>query len=189
MHRPLLAFRPILLAMLALVLAACSTGPTVRSERDAGAVFSAYATFGFFEPVGTDRAGYETLVTQALKAATRREMEARGDRYAEPVADLLVNFNAQLADRTDVQPRAMPVPNAEYYSYRSYITWPDYGVVVDQYQEGTLNIDVVDAQRKRLVWEGVAIGRVTGKVQRNRADAIDRAVAEIFKTYPLPAKP
>jgi Domain of unknown function (DUF4136) len=189
MHRPPLARRFILLTLLSILLAACSTGPTVRSERDASAVFSGYATFGFFEPAGTDRAGYESLVTQALKAATRREMEARGYRYADSGADLLVNFNAQLADRTNVQPRAMPVPPPEYYGYRSYVTWPDYGLVVDQYQEGTLNIDVVDAQRKRLIWEGVAIGRVTEKVQRHRAEAIDKAVAEIFKTYPVPARP
>ena len=189
MNRQQSAFRFILLSLLALCLAACATGPTVRSERDASAAFSSYATFGFFEPVGTDKAGYETLVTQALKAATRREMEARGYRFATSGADLLVNFNAQLADRTEVQPRAVPVPNSEYYGYRSYITWPDYGVVVDQYKEGTLNIDVVDAQRKRLIWEGVAIGRVTEKVQRHRAEAIDKAVAEIFKTYPVPVKP
>lgn len=189
MNRPSLSCRSVLIAFLVLLLAACSTGPTVRSERDASAVFSGYATFGFFEPAGTDKAGYETLVTQALKASTRREMEARGYRYAESGADLLVNFNAQLADRTEVQPRAMPVPHPEYYGYRSYVTWPDYGVVVDQYQEGTLNIDVVDAQHKKLIWEGVAIGRVTEKVQRHRAEAIDKAVAEIFKTYPVPARP
>ena len=189
MNRPPLARRFILLSLLALMLAACSTGPTIRSERDASVVFSGYATFGFFEPVGTDRAGYETLVTHALKAATRREMEARGYRFADSGAELLVNFNAQLADRTDVQPRAMPVPHPDYYGYRSYITWPDYGVVVDKYKEGTLNIDVVDAQRKKLIWEGVAIGRVTEKVQRHRAEAIDKAVAEIFKTYPVPVKP
>jgi len=188
MNRPQSARRFILLSLLAL-LAACSTGPTVRSDRDASAVFSSYATFGFFEPVGTDKAGYETLVTQALKAATRREMEARGYRYAESGADLLVNFNAQLAERTEVQPRAMPVPQPDYYGYRSYVTWPDYGVVVTQYNEGTLNIDVVDAQRKRLVWEGVAIGRVSEKVQRHRAEAIDKAVAEIFKAYPVPVRP
>ena len=189
MHRPQLAHRLMRVSLLALVLAACSSGPAIRSVRDASAVFSAYATFGFFEPVGTDRAGYETLVTQALKSATRREMEARGYRFAGSGADLLVNFNAQLAERTEVQPRAMPVPHPDYYGYRSYITWPDYGVVVDQYQEGTLNIDVVDAQRKKLIWEGVAIGRVTEKVQRHRTEAIDKAVAEIFKTYPVPAKP
>ena len=50
-------------------------------------------------------------------------------------------------------------------------------------------VDVVDAQQKRLIWEGVAIGRVTEKVQRHRAEAIDKAVAEIFKAYPVPARP
>ena len=184
------AFRVLLVAALALLLAACSSAPTIRSERDAGAEFSRYATFGFFETVGTDRAGYETLVTQALKAATRREMEARGYRYADGGADLLVNFNAQLADKVDiVPPPPPPVPASEYYGYRSYVTWRDYGVIVDQYQEGTLNIDVVDARQQRLIWEGVAIGRVTEKVQRNRAQAIDRAVTEIFRSYPLPARP
>lgn len=187
MKRPLSACRSFVLAWLVLLLAACSTGPTIRSERDAGAVFSGYATFGFLEPVGTDRAGYETLVTQTLKAATRREMEARGYRYAESGADLLVNFNAQLADRTEVQRRPSPMP--DYYGYRSYVTWPDYGVIVDQYREGTLNIDVVDARHKRLIWEGVAIGRVTDKVQRNRSQAIEQAVAEIFRQYPVPPRP
>lgn len=183
------ALRVLLAASLALLLAACSSAPTIRSERDAGAEFSRYATFGFFEPVGTDRAGYETLVTQALKAATRRELEARGYRYAESGAELLVNFNAQLADKVDVVPPQPPVPASGYYGYRSYVTWRDYGVIVDQYQEGTLNIDVVDARQQKLIWEGVAIGRVTEKVQRNRAQAIDRAVAEIFRSYPLPVKP
>lgn len=189
MDRPLLTCRSAILSLLVLLLAACSTGPTIRSDRDASAVFSSYATFGFFKEVGTDRAGYETLVTQTLKAATRREMEARGYRYAETGADLLVNFNAQMADRVEVLPRPLPVPMPEYYGYRSYVTWPDYGVIVDQYQEGTLNIDVVDAQQKRLIWEGVAIGRVSDRVYRNREQAIKQAVAEIFKTYPVPARP
>lgn len=187
MNRPLLAFRSILLASLVL-LTACSTNPTIRSERDDSAMFSRYATFGFFDPVGTDKAGYETLVTQTLKASARREMEARGYRYAESGAELLVNFNAQLTDRTELQPRPQP-PQPEYYGYRNYVTWRDYGVIVDQYQEGTLNIDVVDAQRKKLIWEGVAIGRVTQKAYRNREEAIDKAVAEIFKTYPVPTTP
>jgi hypothetical protein len=170
-------------------LAACSTAPTVRSERDRGVDFSAYRTFGFFDVTGTDRAGYETLVTRTLKASTRREMEARGYRYAESGGELLVNFNAQLADRVEITPKPMPVPASGYYGYRSYVTWWDYGVIVDQYKEGTLNIDVVDARQQRLVWEGVAIGRVTDKAYRDREQAIDKAVVEIFKAYPVPPRP
>lgn len=176
------------LMMLAVaLLAACSTTPTIRSERDHGVDFSAYRTFGFVEVTGTDRAGYETLVTRTLKASTRREMEARGYRYAESDGELLVNFNAELADRVEITPR--PMPASDYYGYRDYVTWRDYGVIVDQYKEGTLNIDVVDARQQRLVWEGVAIGRVTEKAYRDREQAIDKAVSEIFKAYPLPPRP
>lgn len=177
------------LALMALVLAACTSGPTIRSERDNSAAFSSYTTFGFFDVVGTDRAGYETLVTRTLKASTRRELEARGYRYAGTDGELLVNFNAQLADRVDITPSSMPTPMADYYGYRNYVTWRDYSVAVDQYKEGTLNIDIVDAKRHRLIWEGVAIGRVTEKAYRNREAAIDHAVTEMFETYPVKPTP
>lgn len=173
-------------AVVALLAAGCVTHPTIRSEHDASVDFSRYGTFGFFSPVGTDRAGYETLLSRTLKASSRREMEARGYRYVESGGELLVNFNAQLADRIEVT--RTPIPTSEYYGYRSYVPWRDYEVDVDQYKEGTLNIDVVDAQRKQLIWEGVAVGRVTEKTYRNREAAIDGAVTEIFSTYPVPPK-
>lgn len=175
------------LAIAGLLLAACTSVPTVRSERDRTAEFTSYRDFGFFDEMGTDRDGYESLVTRSLKASTRREMEARGYRFVETGGELLVNFNANLADRVEITPN--PQPKMDYYEYRGYVTWPGYGVVVDQYKEGTLNIDVVDAKRQQLIWEGVAVGRVTDKTYRDREAAIDRAVTEIFKAYPVPPRP
>ena len=177
--------RSLLVALVVATLAACATGAVVRSERDPGARFDAYRTFGFFAVPGTDRGGYETLVTRTLKASVRREMEARGYRYVAAGSELLVNFNASLADRVAFYQR--PVPTMEYYTYRSYGSWPAYTVDVDQYKEGTLNIDVVDAARNQLVWEGVATGRVTETTYEHREAAIDKAVRDIFARYPLPA--
>ena len=62
-----------------------------------------------------------------------------------------------------------------------------YDTRVDQYVEGTINIDMVDAQRKQLVWEGVAVGRVTKKTQEDRQAALRGAVTEIFAKYPFRA--
>ncbi len=174
-------------AVAALLVAACASVPTIRSERDQTVDFTSYRDFGFVEKPGTDRDGYASLVTRALKQSTRRQMEARGYRYVESGGELLVNFNANLADRVDITPKAQP--KMHYYDYRGYVTWPGYDVVVDQYKEGTLNIDVVDARRRQLIWEGVAIGRVTDKTYRDRDAAIDRAVTAIFKSYPVPPKP
>lgn len=179
--------RFLLLAVVAL-FAACTSGPQVRADYDHSANFASYRTFGFFDPLGTDTAGYESLVTQALKAAARQEMESRGYTYAETGADLLINFNAKLEQQTRIsQTPAMPM----YYGYRHgfYGGWGGYmyETHVDQYNEGTLNIDLIDAKRSQLVWEGVAVGRVTKKTQADRQAAIRSAVAEIFMQYPFRA--
>ena len=134
------------------------------------------------------RRGYESLITQTLKSATRREMEARGYTYAETGADLSINFNAKLAQQTRVSQvpwrRCTTAIAAAYYG-----GWGGYGydTHVQQYVEGTLNIDVVDTARKQLVWEGVAVGRVTDKQREQRQAAISAAVAEIFTKYPFRA--
>lgn len=170
---------------LLLAVAACASAPTIESNYDHSANFAAYRTFGFFSPLGTDKAGYATLVTQTLKDATRREMEARGYTYSETNPDLLLNFNAKLAKQVQVSQIPMGPPMG-YYGYRGgfYGGWGGYYTDVDQYTEGTLNIDLVDAARRQLVWEGVAIGRVTEKHRENREAAINAAVAEIFKKFP-----
>jgi len=75
----------------------------------------------------------------------------------------------------------------DYYRYRTgfYSTWPLYPMEtrVDTYTEGTLNIDVIDAARKQMVWEGVAVGRVTENTMDNLKPAIDEAVSAIFAKY------
>jgi len=180
--------RIFLFAGMVFLLAACATGPTITADYDRSANFAAYRSFGFYEPLGTDQAGYESLITQTLKASVRQEMESRGYTYAETGADLLVNFNGRLAQRTDVSQTPAP---PMYYGYRRgfYGGWGGYGYEtrVDQYVEGTLNIDIVDAQRKQLVWEGVAVGRVGKKTQEERQAALRSAVAEIFAKYPFRA--
>lgn len=174
-----------LLAGAMLLAGGCASDPVIHSSYDRAADFASYRTFGFFDRLGTDASGYESLVTQALKAATRREMESRGYVYQASGGDLLVNFNASLTQQTRVTRSPAPI----YYGYRFgyYSGWEDYETRVDQYSQGTLNIDVVDARRKRLVWEGVAIGHVTEKHRRNREAAIDAAVADIFARYPYRA--
>lgn len=170
------------------LLAGCASGPTIRANVDPQANLSAYRTYGFVEHLGTDRAGYSTFVSEQLKNAVRREFETRGYTYAQDNPQLLVNFNAKLADklRVDSTPGASVAVGRGYYGYRGgfYSAWPAYETRVDQYTEGTLNIDVVDAAQRRLVWEGVAVGRVTQKARNNLGQAIDATVSEIFKQFP-----
>ena len=45
----------------------------------------------------------------------------------------------------------------------------------------------MDPARKALVWEGVAVGKVTQKTLENLQPTIDAVIAAIFAKHPVPA--
>lgn len=169
------------------LLAACASGPTIRSDYDHNIDFAKYRTFGFMSPLATDRAGYSTLLTERLKTATRGQMEMRGYTYTTDHPDLLVNFNGKLQERTQIT----PAPIVPYYGYRwgFYGGWPGYGMGADvyQYTEGTINVDLIDAARKQLVWEGLGQGELNDAQQLASPAHVDKVVALIFDKYPFVA--
>ncbi len=177
------------LAASLLLLAACSSGPDVRSMADPQTNFAQFQTFGFQSPLGTDRAGYRSIVSQHLKAAAQREMEARGYRYDEASPQLLLNFNTKLDDKMRVDSYPEPVMTSGWYGYRRgyYQPWPMYteSTQVTQYQQGTLTVDVIDASRKQLVWEGTVTKSVNSKDKENIGAALDAAVVAAFAKFPV----
>ena len=179
-----------LLGALALLLAACASGPRISSEVDPEADFGSYRTFGFYAPLALEKEGYATPTTDRIKAAARSQLEARGYAYAGSDPDLWVNLNAYLQQRTDVS-TVPTVDYSYYYSYRarSYVAvpyWRDQ-TNVREYTEGTLNVDLVDRRKNRLVWEGIAVGRIARLKPAERDARIDATVAEIFARYPYRA--
>lgn len=179
-----------MLGALALLLAGCATGPRITSEADPEADFGSYRTFGFYTPLALEKEGYATPTTDRIKAATRAQLESRGYTYTTQQPDLWVNLNAYMQERTDVT--SFPtVDYSYYYSYRAraYFAvpyWRDQ-TQVRQYTEGTLNVDLVDRQKNRLVWEGIAVGRIAKLKPAERAARIDSTLAEIFARYPYRA--
>ena len=73
-----------------------------------------------------------------------------------------------------------------YYGYRYGMYGWGAGVStsVDNYTEGTLNIDVVDSATSRLLWEGVAVGRINEKSRDDPQPAIDEVVRQVFEKFP-----
>lgn len=181
--------------VMALSLAGCASGPSVKIMSDPQANFASYRTFGFAQPLGTDRNGYQSQVSTALMASARREMESRGFVYSAQQPQLLVNFNAALADRVRVS--TVPEPTfgvgVGYYGYRGglYSPYPVYQdrTTVSEYKEGTLNVDVADVASQRLIWEGIVTQTMDSKAYENIAGTIDNAVVAAFAKFPVsPAK-
>lgn len=180
---PLLLFSLVCL----LLVTGCASGPTIRSNVDPSANFHAFHTFSFFQPLSTDREGYQSLISQQLVASAQRELEARGLRRDDTHPDLLINFSADLDERLRVT--QMPSPATRGFNrhrHGLYSTWPTYQrTEIRQYTRGTLGIDVVDAARRQLVWEGVALSRVTQSTTNNLGPVLNDAVIEIFREFPL----
>ena len=178
-----------------LALSACADLPQVRASYDRSVDFTQYKTFAFLSPLATDRDGYQSLISQSLKAATQREMDARGLRIDNSAPQLLINFNAALIDKTRVSTSPVLVSGGlgfyggGFYGYRRgvYTLWPQYveQTVVFNYKEGTLNIDVIDATRKQLVWEGVVTdSSVTQQEMADLPASLSAAVKAAFASYP-----
>ena len=179
------AFKSLFVLALAIGLAACASGPEIRVDGDPNVNITAYRSFGFFSSVATDKAGYSTILTTRLKDATRRELEKRGYAYTDSNPELLVNFNLNVVDKTEIY-STPGSPGYGYYGYRSgyYGTWGGYETQITQYTEGTLTVDVVDAARKQLAWDGTAIGRVREEARKNLQPAIDKVMTQIFEKFP-----
>jgi hypothetical protein len=171
---------------LSLALAGCASGPRTYSNASPGVDLSSYSTFGFSPQLGTDR-GYQgrSILSTHLIAAARREMEALGYQYVEADPDLEVNFYLHTQEK--VQATSSPSMGMGYYGYRGgmYSGWGGYDTTVNQYTEGTLNVDVVDRARKELVWEGVAVGRLSEKARENMGERVNKVMDEIFDKHPL----
>lgn len=170
------------------LLAGCATtsAPKTRVDYDKSADLSVYRTYGFPKETGTDRGGYSTLVTSYFKSAVSTQMEARGYKYSADHPDLLVNFYMNTRDRTESRPDPAVGPYGYYgYRYGLYSGWPMYdNDRIVTYKYGTINLDIVDAEKKQLVWEGVSEGRVTEEALANQKSTINAVVTELMRQYP-----
>ncbi len=179
-----------LIVLFAAFLCGCATqrGPEIRINAAPDVDYSRYVTFGFPEQTGTDRGGYSTLVTDYFKSAVRQQMEARGYQYVDENPDLLVNFYANVRERTQVRSSPRTSAGYGYYGYRYglYSAWPMYSNDVETvtYKIGTANVDIVDAKEKQLIWEGVAEGRIRESDMEQPREAIANVVTQLFARYP-----
>ena len=181
------------LALATLLVTACASKPTIVTDYDHSIDFSAYKTFGFFNPMGIESPNYSSIYGSIFREAIGGEMERRG--YVESDnPDLLINVSGRLKEKTKVTTTSDPYMSGGYYGYRRgrYGAWGGYGygtqTHVSQYTEGTINVDMVDRVQKRMVWEGVAVGRVNDKrTSEETRTNIHNGIQEMFAAYPFRA--
>ena len=143
--------------------------------------------------MGIENPNYSSIYGAIFRDAISQEMESRGYTMSDN-PDLMINVSGRLQDKTKVTTTSDPYMGGGYYGYRRgyYGTWGGYGygttTHVSNYTEGTVNVDMVDRAQKRMVWEGVAVGRVKeNKTSEETRTNIYNGIQEMFAGYPFRA--
>ncbi len=166
------------LTLAAVLAAACSSGPELRVARDPGTDLAAYRTFGYGPSSERDPT---PLFTQQLQRTTSEMLARHGYRHSETDPDLRVHFIAAVADRVELRSTGATGPRGRWLGTT--------GVESVPYREGTLAIVLVDTRRNKVVWRGVAEGRLSAAQQRDPGALTAAAVNEIFRAFPAGPTP
>lgn len=169
----LAASRLLSVVTVSLVMAAC-VSLKVGSDFDRSINFSGYRAFAWMprEHHGTRN----PLVAQRARDAIQAELTRRGFNYVEnaAAADFVVDYTIGAHERVDIRSYPAPYAGPWGWGYPDWWGYPYWGNEVDvrNYREGTLSIDVFDAQTHKAVWHGWA------KKELSQSD-IDRSEAPI----------
>lgn len=167
------------------LLAACSSPLKVSSDYDKSVDFSGYKTFSMYQL--QDKSGAVSQLNQnRIFDAVKKQMIAKGFTEDDANPQLLVNVVTYLKEKQQV------TANTNYYGYGGYYRPYAWGGGMASgtttyntynYHDGTLMIDVVDASKKQLVWQGVG-NKEIDKPSKDPDKAIGEAVARIMQDFP-----
>ena len=150
----------------------------VASDYDKEANFSEYKTFAFYK-TGIDKAEISDLDKRRILRAIETEMLNKGFTKSE-TPDLLVSIFTKSREKVNVN-------NSGYYPYGygwgwSPYYWGSYNTVTTS-TEGVLYIDLIDANKKELVWQGVGTGYISQNTKK-KEERIKEFVTLIMEKYP-----
>lgn len=167
-------FLPLLLLF---VVASCSS-VRVTTDYDTKVDFSQYKTFAFYKK-GIDKVDISDLDKRRILKAVESELLAKGFTKSEN-PDLLVNIFTKSRQKVDIYDN-----NHMYYGWYPWYYGPGFGTHISKYTEGTLFIDLIDANKKELAWQGIGSGALntSGDVSK-KEERIKEFVAEILAEYP-----
>ena len=169
-------------ALLSLAVLIGCNNYSVTYDYDVTASYARYRTFDYYTSKKGTR-GTSSLMDKRVQAAVEKELQVKGFRLetkADP--DFLVTYYPVVQERkvrTNV---------------RAGVGWgyrPVYGRVgvstsqVRKYKEGTIVIEIVDFKSNQMIWQGAAVGALTGLNKPEDADeAVPRAVRDILAKFP-----
>ncbi len=157
-----------------LLMTSC-TSVRVASDYDKAADFNSYKTFAFYK-TGIDKAEISDLDKRRILRAVEVELIAKGFTKSEN-PDLLVSIFTKSREKINI--------HNGFGSYGYGWGWSPwyYNSQVSSSIEGSLYIDLIDANKKELVWQGVGKGYISQSMKQ-KEERIKEFVMKIMEKYP-----
>lgn len=165
--------------LVVILLAPAVAGAGVTVEYAKSADFTKYRTFSWIE--GTPAA--DEVVDKKLRAKVTEELRQRGLQLLSTGGDLLVrtHVNAREERRQEID-----IMGERGYWQSDVTEVTPTGEVTRQVGIGTVVVELLDADSKLQVWQGV-IGQVPQPAGGRRSEQqFDRAVEKLLKSFPPP---
>jgi len=170
---------------------------SVTYDYDKAANFGEFKTFAVGVPTAENmqaaQAKYPTIVNQIneknLQSAIISEMESKGYTQSEN-PDLMVTYNIKLQTQTEYQANTMGMGPGLYgggfyggfYGYGGWGGMSTTTVTPEDYNTGSVVIDVVSTKTNTLVWYGAGSGVISGNSSKS-AENISKNIGKIFERY------
>ncbi len=176
-------FFSLLSLILIITLSSCST-VRVASDYDKQANFDTYRSFAFYKP-GIDKAEINDLDKKRILRAIETDMMAKGFIKSEN-PDMLVSIFTKTKENVNVYQNNWGWgwgPGWGYgWGWNPWFWGGNYNSV-SRVTEGTLYIDLIDASKKELVWQGMGTSALTKDVDKKQ-EKMNEIVAAILEKYP-----
>lgn len=174
----ILKILPIVILLMA--VSSCSS-VRVATDYDKNASFNEYKTFAFYKP-GIDKAEISDLDKRRILRAVESELLAKGFTKSEN-PDLLVSIFTKSQQRVDVYNNAWGMGGWGWGGFGPWGWGWNQQPNVSTSTEGVLYIDLIDAAKKELVWQGMGTGYLTQKMEK-KDERINEFVSKIMERYP-----
>jgi hypothetical protein len=177
--------KKLLLPVLIMILAASCSTIKVSSDYDKEAGFAAYKTYAFTEEALNIQ--LDDLNKNRLINAITSELSAKGFTKAESNPDVLIDIKI----KAEQKQTATATSSGGYGGYGGGYRYGWGGgfsttqINYDTYTDGTLFIDMIDAAKKQLVWQGRGTKTIDPDANSSKREQnINYAVKQIFMKYP-----
>jgi len=164
----------------AMLLVGCASSYDIKYDYDVDSNFSAFKTYAWIPRAvsqgptsATSAMQNNTLLDKRIRNAVDAQMQSKGFTLTEDNPDVLVVYHTGAQNKVDVTSMG--------YGYWGAAS----NVDVYSYTEGTLIVDLVNANTKQLAWRGSATGVVDPGSSPEQMEAnINNVVTRMFANYP-----